>query len=253
MNIDNSTAEGKAYLDLIKRLITNYAYLGGEDSFTGFNPIRHYDRGASKWRIDPQSRPMTLLSAAQLEMIEQAVLDIEQRNVPGDLIEAGIWRGGAIIFMRALLNAYGIGERQIIAADSFEGIPQNTAFRHDPVDAWQDRWSASLNEVKGNIERLGLLDDRIEFLPGFFADSLGAMAHRKFALIRLDSDSHDSVMTSLEHLYPRLSPGGIIIIDDWHLIGCRFAINAYREKYDITEDIVAQDGNAFWIKRDASA
>ena len=253
MNIDNSTAGRNAYLDLIKRLITNYAYLGGGDSFTAFNPIRHYDRGASKWRIDPQSRPMTLLSAAQLDIIEQAVLDIEQRNVPGDLIEAGIWRGGAIIFMRALLKAYGIDNRQIIAADSFEGIPQNVTFKHDPVDSWQDRWAASLLEVKGNIERLGLLDDRIEFLPGYFADSLGAMQKRDFALIRLDSDSYDSVMTSLEHLYPRLSPGGIIIIDDWHLVGCRFAVDAYRKQHDITEVIVARDGNAYWIKREADA
>lgn len=253
MNTDNNIVAGSAYLDLIKRLITNYVYLGSGDSFAAFNPVRQYDLKAQKWLIDPQSRPMTLLSVGQLEMIEEAVLDLDRRNVPGDFIEAGIWRGGAVIFMRALLYAYGINQRQIIAADSFEGIPQNVKFRHDPVDAWSDRWSASLEEVMGNIERLGLLDDRIEFLPGFFADSLGAIANRNFALIRLDSDSHDSVMTSLEHLYPRLSPGGIIIIDDWHLVGCRFAVNGYREQHDITEEIIARDGNAYWIKREARA
>lgn len=253
MNIDNSTAERNAYLDLIKRVITNYAYLGGDNTFAEFTPIRQYNLEAQKWLIDPQSRPMTLLSIGQLEMIQDAVIDIERRNIRGDFIEAGIWRGGAIIFMRALLKAYDIGQRQIIAADSFEGIPQNVTFKHDPVDAWQDRWAASLEEVKGNIERLGLLDDRIEFLPGYFADSLGAMAKREFALIRLDSDSYDSVMTSLEHLYPRLSPGGIIIIDDWHLVGCRFAVDAYRKQHDITEEVVARDGNAYWIKREADS
>ena len=249
----DSTTEQSAYLDLIKRLITNYAYLGGGYSFAAFDPQRHYDRDASSWRVDPLSRPMTLLSLAQLEMIQEAVLDIQQRGVSGDFIEAGIWRGGAIIFMRALLNAYGIANRQIIAADSFEGIPQNVTFKHDPVDEWKDRWAASLDEVKGNIERLGLLDERIEFLPGYFADSLSAIANRHFALIRLDSDSYDSVMTSLDHLYPRLSPGGIIIIDDWHLVGCRFAVDAYRKQHDITEEIVARDGNAYWIKRKGDA
>ena len=253
MSADNNSVESSAYLDLIKRLITNYAYLGGDDTFAAFNPIRQYNLEAQKWRIDPQSRPMTLLSIGQLEMIEEAVLDLNQRNVPGDFIEAGIWRGGAIIFMRALLKAYGIDNRQIIAADSFEGIPQNVTFKHDPVDTWQDRWTASLDEVNGNIERLGLLDERIEFLPGYFADSLSAVEKRDFALVRLDSDSYESVMTSLEHLYPRLSPGGIIIIDDWHLVGCRFAVDAYRKEYDITEEIVARDGNAYWIKREADA
>ena len=252
MSTDNSSVESSAYLDLIKRLITNYAYLGGDDTFAAFNPFRQYNIEAQKWLIDPQSRPMTLLSIGQLEMIQNAVIDIERRNIRGDFIEAGIWRGGAIIFMRALVKAYDIGQRQIIAADSFEGIPQNVTFRHDPVDTWQDRWSASLEEVQGNIKRVGLLDDRIEFLPGFFADSLGAMANRNFALVRLDSDSYESVMTSLEHLYPRLSPGGIVIIDDWHLIGCRFAVDAYRKQHGITEEIVARDGNAFWIKYDAS-
>lgn len=246
---NDSFAEHGDYLDLIKRVITNYAYLGGDDAFAGFNALRHYDPDTKQWRVDPLSRPMTLLSAGQLELIEEAVLDVEQRGITGDFIEAGIWRGGAIIFMRTLLKAYNIDKRQVIAADSFEGIPQNVAFKHDPVDAWQDRWAASFEEVKGNIERLGLLDDRIEFLPGYFADSLGAMAERNFALIRLDSDSHDSVMTSLEHLYPRLSPGGIIIIDDWHLIGCRFAVNTYREQHGIIEKVVARDGNAYWIKR----
>ena len=245
--------EQSAYLDLIKRLITNYAYLGCGYSFAAFDPQRHYDHDTSSWRIDPQSRPMTLLSVAQLEMIQEAVLDVQRRGVNGDFIEAGIWRGGAIIFMRALLKEYGIDNRQIIAADSFEGIPQNVTFKHDPVDTWQDRWAASLEEVKGNIERLGLLDERIEFLPGYFSDSLGAIEARDFALIRLDSDSYDSVMTSLEHLYPRLSPGGIIIIDDWHLVGCRFAVDAYRKQHDITEVIVARDGNAYWIKREADA
>lgn len=248
MHADSRHEGRNAYLDLIKRLITNYAYLGGDNSFAAFNAQRHYDLDKNQWRIDPLSRPMTLLSLGQLDIIETAVLDLERRGIDGDYIEAGIWRGGAIIFMRALLNAHNIEKRQIIASDSFQGIPQNVIFKHDPVDEWQDRWSASLEEVKGNAERLGLLDARIEFLPGFFADSLGEISHRRFALIRLDSDSHDSVMTSLEHLYPSLAPGGIIIIDDWHLVGCRFAVNTYREQHAITDEISARDGNAYWVK-----
>lgn len=101
----------------------------------------------------------------------------------------------------------------------------------------------------GGIARFGLLDDRIEFAEGLFENSLHAMAQERFALIRLDSDAHDSVMTSLEQLYPRLSTGGILIIDDWHLIGCLLAVGAFREKHGISEEILVEEGNGYWVKQ----
>ena len=238
-----------AYIDLIKRSITNFLYLGKQGDFAKFSSVRRYDAKKGEWLVDAHSRPMTLQSKGQLDLIEKSILDLELRQVPGDYIEAGIWRGGALILMRALLDAYGIEQRKIYAADSFSGIPQNDEFLHDPVDLWTDRWESSLEEVKGNIERFGLLDDRIEFVAGFFADTLHALAGNRFALVRLDSDSHDSVMTSLEYLYPLLSPGGIIIIDDWHLIGCRIAVDAYRAKHGIEDEILVQDGNGYWVKQ----
>ncbi len=240
-----------SYIDLIKRAVTNYAYLGGSSSIETFDCLSSYDKRQSRWNMDARARPMTLLSKGQLDLIEKCALKIEEMNVPGDYIEAGVWRGGAIIFMRALMKAYGIEQRKIIAADSFSGIPQNQVFRHDPVDNWVDRWEASLDEVNGNIARFGLLDDRIEMLSGLFSDSLPSLSGRSFALIRLDSDAHDSVMASLEHLYPALSPGGIIIVDDWHLVGCRFAVNAYRKKHNISDEICVEAGNGYWTKTSA--
>lgn len=238
-----------AYLDLIKRAITNYSYLGGDAAFEQFRCVTHYDVAHGEWRIDPLARPATLLTKSQLDLIEMAVLAVEEQGVPGDFIEAGVWRGGAIILMRALLNAYKIEGRKIVAADSFAGIPKNTRARNDPVDLWSDRWVASLEEVRGNIARFGLLDDRIEFVAGFFADSLKSLAGRSFAVIRLDSDSYDSVEESLVCLYPLLSKGGVIIIDDWHLVGCRMAVLDYRIRHRITEEIKVCDGNAYWIKQ----
>ena len=236
------------YIDLIKRTVTNFIYLGGDGKFGRFSCTEHYDLKQSEWTIDPIARPLTLLSRAQLDLIEQSVLSVEANAVPGDFIEAGIWRGGAIILMRALIDAYGIGTRRIFAADSFAGIPLNTRFRHDPVDSWKDRWIAPLDEVRQAIARFGLLDDRIEFVSGYFDDSLPTLADQNFALIRLDSDSYDSVMTSLDHLYPRLSAGGIVIVDDWHLFGCRVAVETYRKQQGIVAPIVEQGGNAWWVK-----
>jgi O-methyltransferase len=239
----------EAYLDLIKRSVTNYAYLGGESSFEEFRCVEHYDLKLSQWKIDPSSRPLSLLRKSQLDLIEKVAVALDQRGVPGDFIEAGIWRGGAVILMRALIEAYGMPGRRVFAADSFEGIPKNERGRNDPVDLWADRWIAPLDEVKQNIARFGLLDDRIIFVRGFFADSLKTLSAEQFSLIRLDSDSYDSVETSLEYLYPLLSKGGVVIIDDWHLDGCKAAVADYRSRHNIDDKIYVFDGNAYWTKR----
>ena len=96
-----------AYIELIKRSITNYEYLGGNSSFEEFRCVSHYDLQRSEWKIDTLARPLTLLTKAQLDLVEQVVRIVVERNVPGDFIEAGVWRGGVIVLMRALLNAYG--------------------------------------------------------------------------------------------------------------------------------------------------
>lgn len=238
-----------AYIDLIKRSITNYHYLGGDTSFEKFRCVTHYDLDQGRWKIDPLARPATLLRKSHLDLIEQAILTLEERGIPGDYIEAGIWRGGAIILMRALLDAYKIPERKVVAADSFAGIPKNVRAINDPVDLWNDRWAASLGEVRQNIERFGLLDDRVSFVVGFFSESLKSLAGETFALIRLDSDSYDSVETSLDYLYPLLSKGGIVIIDDWHLPGCRMAVMDYRTQHGINDAIRECEGNAYWVKQ----
>ena len=244
---EDSTRE--AYIDLIKRSITNYPQLGDDTEFEDFHCATHYDLQQSRWKIGRRAQPLTLLTKSQLDLVETAVLEIEEQAVPGDLIEAGVWRGGCIILMRALLQAHGIAGRKVFAADSFCGIPMNSRIANDPVDRWTDRWVASAEEVKQNIRRFGLLDDRIRFVAGYFADSLTQLPGERFSLIRLDSDSYDSVGISLEALYPLTSRGGIVIIDDWHLVGCKLAVENYRARHGINDEIKVQDGNAYWVKQ----
>lgn len=238
-----------AYLDLVKRSVTNFAYLGGESSFENFRCAEHYDLQRGGWKIDPLCRPLSLLSKLQLDLIDKAAVWLEERRVPGDFLEAGIWRGGAVILMRALIEGYGMTDRKVFAADSFAGIPKNVHAQNDAVDSWSDRWVAPLDQVKQSIERFGLLDDKIVFVVGFFADSLKQLSGERFALIRLDSDSYDSVETSLDYLYPLLSKSGIVIIDDWHLAGCKQAVLEYRSQHGIHDPIQVSDNNAYWVKR----
>lgn len=250
----NSTSPGNPlrdrYLDLIKRAVTNYVQLGGDQPFKRFHSVDLYDPLASQWTIPPLARPLTLLNPHQLALIETQFERIEAEGVAGDLIEAGVWRGGAIIFMRALLEAHGVATRQVIAADSFAGIPQSERFKHDQVNKWTDRWEASLADVRGAIARFGLLDAQVELLEGYFADTLPSLTGRTFALIRLDSDSFDSTETSLEFLYPLLNKGGAVIVDDWHLIGCRIAVDTFRRKHKLAGDVQVTANNAWWIKQE---
>ena len=249
MNAPTHDIHRAAYIDLLKRSITNYLYLGGDKPIEDFRCVSHYDLATSTWKIERLSQPLTLLNKDQLDLIEKAILSIEERRVPGDFIEAGIWRGGAIILMRALIDAYSLDGRRVFAADSFAGIPKNVRAVNDPVDEWNDRWVASLDEVQRSIDRFGLLDEKVLFVVGFFEDSLKHLAGERFSLVRLDSDSYDSVETSLEHLYPITSKGGIVIIDDWHLPGCKMAVLDYRERYGITDQIQEYGANAYWVKR----
>ena len=92
-----------AYINLIKRSVANYPYIGGDRSFEEFRCVTHYDVEQGQWKIDPLARPFTLLTKGQLDLVEKAVLAVEERGIPGDFLEAGVWRGGVIILMRCLL------------------------------------------------------------------------------------------------------------------------------------------------------
>lgn len=235
-------------IERIKRMVTGFDRLGAGREFSDYNVLTFYNVKERRWNLPRKDLPLTLLTRGQLDLLDDLLRGIHERGIPGDCIEAGVWRGGAVMAIRAILDELGLADRQVIAADSFAGIPPNTRFRHDPVDLWSDRWIASLAEVRSSIAAAGMDDGRIEFLEGLFADTLPGLAERRFAFIRLDSDSHDSVLDSLEALYPLLNPGGTIVIDDWHLIGCRLAVDSYRAAQGITCPITAAAGNGYWIK-----
>jgi O-methyltransferase len=140
-------------------------------------------------------------------------------------------------------------------ADSFEGLPRPDEQRY-PADAgdtfWtQDWFIASVEEVSANFARYGLLDERVRFLKGWFKDTLPAAPIERLALIRIDGDMYESTMDVLQHLYPKLSPGGFAIVDDYGSVpGCKAAVDDYRREHGITEPMTfVQDnqmGCVFW-------
>ncbi len=110
----------------------------------------------------------------------------------------------------------------------------------------------SEEEVRANFERYGLLDEQVRFLKGFFQDTLADAPIEQLAVVRLDGDMYESTIVALDALYPKLSVGGYLIVDDWGAVpGCRQAVEDYRRDHGITEPIVEIDWTGvYWQRRD---
>lgn len=217
--------------------------------------IKKFDPNLSKTGRDWPITAHTMIGIKRLNNIQFCVEEIIKNNIPGDLIEAGAWRGGAAIFMRAILKNYGVKDRHIWVADSFEGLPKTNVkkypseiiTRHLHTVAFM---KVSLNEVKDNFASYGLLDNQIRFLKGWFKNTLPKAPIKNLALVHIDADMYESTMDALVNLYPKLSKGGYVIIDDYlgHP-GCRQAVKDYRKLHTIYDKIIPVDWTAVYWKR----
>jgi O-methyltransferase len=200
-------------------------------------PLDAAKRAAGQdWPSDAE----TMIGLARLDMLQQAIQTILRQDIPGDLIETGVWRGGGSIFMRAVLKAHGDATRTVWVADSFEGLPKPdgrySQDQHDRHWRYNSVLGVSLEEVKRNFVRYGLLDEQVRFLQGWFKDTLPAAPIERLALLRLDGDMYSSTMDALESLYPKLSPGGYAVIDDYGAVPvCRQAVDDFRSRYQIRD------------------
>lgn len=195
----------------------------------------------------------TMVGRKRLDNIQYCLDAIRADGIPGDLIETGVWRGGASIFMRGYLAAWEITDRTVWVADSFAGLPAPTL----PEDAGYDFSAAKvpilaipLEEVQENFRRYGLLDAQVRFLQGWFRDTLPDAPIGQLALLRLDGDLYESTMDGLNALYHKVAPGGFIIVDDYgDFEPCRRAIHEFRARQGIVDPIEIIDwAGAFWRK-----
>ncbi len=196
----------------------------------------------------------TMIGLSRLDNVQFCIEDILRNDIPGDLIETGVWRGGSTIFMRAALKAYGDETRTVWVADSFAGLPKPDP-KVAPADRGDFHWqfeelAVSVDQVKANFARYGLLDDQVRFLAGWFSDTLPSAPIEKLALMRLDGDMYKSTMDALTALYAKLSPGGYCIIDDYGAIpACRQAVEEFRTAVGETAPMTVIDySGVFWKK-----
>jgi predicted nucleic acid-binding Zn-ribbon protein len=240
----------RLYLDLLEKALIGSIYEDKPISFwsDGYDPdVRVMGRD---WPATAQS----MIGAARMRNIRTLVERILDQNIPGDLLEAGVWRGGACIYMRGILEAYGVTDRTVWVADSFEGLPppMPEAYPADAKDIHHTfkELAVSIDEVKSYFARYGFLDERVVFVKGWFKDTLPGLPVEKLALLRLDGDMYQSTMEALNALYAKVSLGGFVIIDDYILKPCRQAVDDFRHKHNIEEPIEAIDGaGVYWRKK----
>ncbi len=201
----------------------------------------------------------TLGSQENVDNVHFCVESVLKDGVPGDLLEAGVFRGGQSILMKGILAAYGVTDRKVILADSFEGLPEPDADSSlDDVIAHEllkkvGLFAASEQVVKENFQRYDLWDDRVQFIKGWFNKSLPTADVGKLAVLRLDADYYHSTMDALTYLYPKLSVGGWLILDDYgHPLGCRQAVGEFREQHGISDEIIMADAHVgYWQRTEA--
>jgi O-methyltransferase len=249
----------RAYLDLLKIALCDLAgastlSVGAhEDGTVMSRELRGEGRRLRVAGMDWPLQGLTMVGLGRLDDLQRCVETVVADGVPGDLIEAGSWRGGASMLMRATLDTVG-DDRIVCVADSFHGFP--------PLDA-DDEHGARLSafeflavpedEVRESFVRLGL-DRGVELIPGFFEETLGALAGRPWAVVRLDADSYDATRYALECLYPGLAVGGYLMIDDYGSFdGCRRAVDEFRGAHGIAEPIEPIDHTGVRWRRDSGA
>jgi O-methyltransferase len=192
----------------------------------------------------------SMIGRERLRQLRDASVTVLREQIPGDMIETGVWRGGACILMKGVLKAYDDTERRVVVADSFEGLPPADD-GDDAAALHNDKTLAiSREEVMAAFERYGLLDDRVEFLEGWFSETLPNVKHRVWSIIRLDGDMYESTKNAIENLYSGLSVGGYVIVDDYlRYESCRGAIDEFRQLHDITTSLRSIDSDGvFWRK-----
>ena len=251
---DSHTGAASLYLDLLKDCLTRIHFPDRSWSFD-LAETRSMDPAERADGRDWPTEAETMVGRARLDNLQHCVTDVIRDRIDGDLVETGVWRGGASILMRAVLKAFGDRDRSVWLADSFQGLPRPAPCEF-PLDANDPHWTfasylgVSRETVEANFRRYGLLDDQVKFLPGWFRETLPIAPIERIAVLRLDGDMYESTILALTTLYPKVSAGGFVIVDDYGALpNCRLAVEDFRAAQGITDPIATVDWTgAYWRK-----
>jgi O-methyltransferase len=193
---------------------------------------------------------ISITSRPRILAVIDAVRYCVRAGIPGGFAECGVWRGGSIVAMIMTLQELGVSDRDIYLYDTFEGMTPPTEADTSPIDppaleTWKEAeegghraWEYYFEEdvfnedmVRENVLSTGYPEERVHFVRGKVEDTLPEHAPDQLGLLRLDTDWYESTRHELVHLYPKLTAGGVLIIDDYgHWDGSRRAVDEYFER-----------------------
>jgi O-methyltransferase len=194
------------------------------------------------WKV----KPYTLTSHERVAALRQAVIYIVKAEVPGAIVECGVWRGGSMLVIAHTLVELGATDRDLYLFDTFESMPPPGAL---DVDVWghaaADHYQAALaspvyayipqDQIRALLVATGYPSERLHFVKGMVEETIPDAAPPEIALCRLDTDWYESTAHEMEHLYPRLTPQGVLLIDDYgHYMGSKQAVDEYIAKHSLT-------------------
>jgi O-methyltransferase len=222
--------------NIIKRLVRQ----------AGFEIVRYKpdDKPASlrdltDWEnaIVQSVRPFTLTSEERIAALLNAVGYVVKHNVPGDIVECGVWRGGSMMAVALALLQHGDSSRHLYLYDTFDGMSEPTTHDHsfDGLSAQSQLendpsgWCLSpIEDVRTNVLSTGYPEEKLHFIKGKVEETLPSMRPNCLSLLRLDTDWYESTKHELIHLFPLLDPCGLLIIDDYgHWQGAQKAVDEY--------------------------
>jgi hypothetical protein len=244
---ENESAGTTAWLNLLEAVLTGRVT---EDESIDPWSEENYDPSKRLIGRDWPKTALTMIGTARMRNLRVLCERVLSEDVPGDMLEAGVWRGGACIYMKAIIQAYANTTRRVYVADSFEGLPTPDVNRY-PADANDrhyefDSLQVDRASVEAGFRKFGLLDENVVFLEGWFKDTLPNAPIENLSILRLDGDMYESTQQTLQALYKKVSPGGYVIVDDYILKPCAQAVDDYREANNITAPLQKVDGSAVW-------
>jgi O-methyltransferase len=241
------TEEHRRFFRFIAKSIT--AHSDPDDAEMGRYQFSWREKG---W--DTPSQAFTMIGLKRLRNFRNLIVRAIEDGVAGDILEAGVWRGGASILARAVLRAAADTSRRVFLADSFQGLPPpNAAFPQDADSTLHQHreLAVSLESVQANFAKFDLLDERVVFLKGWFRDTMPSAPVTRLAVLRLDGDLYESTIDPLTHLFDRIPPGGWVIVDDYFIPACKAAVSDFLGPRGLTPEILPIDGMGVYFQKTA--
>nr|WP_293242142.1 TylF/MycF/NovP-related O-methyltransferase [Panacagrimonas sp.] len=252
----HQTVVYEQYVELLKRAVTGYLYVDEDRQARRFSletagnapdapPTAEQAQTTRREGLDWPGIGYSMCGFKRLENLEYCLRTAVTNGVPGDFIETGVWRGGACIFAAGVLHALGQRNRTVWVADSFKGLPPPDAVQY-PKDTGStfhkfDELRVPREKVARAFELFGFKDLKVQYIEGFFEQTLKTAPVKQLCVARLDGDMYSSTICALEALYPKISPGGFIIIDDYYIGQCKAAVTDFRAEHGIKAKIVPCD------------